>query len=131
MPQKKDKKQSPVRDQEYQLVYSTDRTALPVNCKGCLRPAAECICKSDQSLDPEALRPRISTERKGRGGKTVTVISRLPPHPAFLDKLLKFLKKKIGSGGTAYTNNGEGVIEIQGEHSGKVLELINKFMSQK
>lgn len=55
---------------------------------------------------------RIQREKKGRGGKTVTLVTGLPGGAAELDALLKDLKQHCGAGGTR-----EGaVLEIQGDH---------------
>jgi translation initiation factor 1 len=43
---------------------------------------------------------RVSREKKGHGGKTMTVITGLPGVEADLDALLKRLKSTIGTGGT-------------------------------
>jgi len=55
---------------------------------------------------------RISRETKGRGGKSVNVITGLGLAHAELEALCTQLKKRCGTGGTAK----EGTIEIQGEH---------------
>jgi translation initiation factor 1 len=57
----------------------------------------------------------LRIEKQGRGGKTVTVIDRLPKNELFLKNLTTILKKKCGSGGTYSTAGRDGVIEIQGE----------------
>ncbi|RJQ11097.1 MAG: stress response translation initiation inhibitor YciH [Dehalococcoidia bacterium] len=55
---------------------------------------------------------RIQREKKGRGGKTVTIVTGLPGGTRELDALLKDLKQLCGAGGTR-----EGsVLEIQGDH---------------
>jgi translation initiation factor 1 len=62
----------------------------------------------------------VSQDRKGRGGKTVTLISGLVLTDEALKTLAKDLKAYCGSGGT----RKEGVIEIQGEHRDKVMEFL-------
>ncbi|MCS6814836.1 MAG: translation initiation factor [Cyanobacteria bacterium] len=59
---------------------------------------------------------RIRVERKGRGGKTVSVIEGLQLPSASLAILLKQLKSHCGSGGTAK----DGTIELQGDHRQKL-----------
>ncbi len=54
---------------------------------------------------------RISRETKGRGGKSVTVITGLPVPPSELKAISKTLKQKCGVGGAI---KGEQ-IEIQGD----------------
>ncbi len=65
-------------------------------------------------------------EKGGRGGKTVTVIDRLPKHETFLRDLCKELKSKVGSGGT-YSIDGEGgTIEIQGDKRLAIKTIFDK-----
>ena len=98
------------------LVYSTDggRT-----CPSCRQPLAACRC-------PTARRPvgdgiaRVSREKQGRGGKTVTVVRGLPLDDAALATLGKQLRSACGSGGTVK----DGVLEIQGDHRDRVLALL-------
>ena len=68
----------------------------------------------------------IRIEKAGRGGKTVTVIDRLPPSQAYLDKLARTLKNRCGSGGTFSIGSTGGVIEIQGDKR----ELIRKILTE-
>ncbi len=55
---------------------------------------------------------RIARDRKGRGGKTVTLITGVPGDDAGLQALAQSFKRLCGSGGTAK----DGVIEVQGDH---------------
>ncbi len=68
---------------------------------------------------PSAPRP-IRREKKGRGGKTVTVIYDLKLTPDDLKSLAKQLKQACGTGGTVK----DGVIEIQGDHREKIAERL-------
>ncbi|MEO1068917.1 MAG: translation initiation factor [Cyanobacteria bacterium J06638_6] len=63
---------------------------------------------------------RVQVSRKGRGGKTVTIITGFQHSPDQLTALAKQLKAQCGSGGTAKDN----VIEIQGDHAQKLVELL-------
>lgn len=101
------------------LVYSTDTGRL---CPDCQKPIAECICS--KMVVPEGDGTvRIRRETKGRGGKTVTVISGVPLALDELKTLAAQLKKRCGTGGTLK----DGVIEIQGEHVDLLMaELINQ-----
>ena len=66
---------------------------------------------------------RVSRESKGRGGKTVTIVSGLWLDDAKLQELAKRLKQVCGTGGTVK----EGKIEIQGDQCERVLaELQNR-----
>lgn len=103
------------------LVYSTDSGRL---CPGCSQPVAQCRCKALAA----AARPagdgtaRVSRERQGRGGKTVTVVRGLPLSDAELQALGKALRTACGSGGTAK----DGLIEVQGDHRERVLALLQQ-----
>ena len=99
-------------------VYSTD-PAFKKRCSRC--GSYPCRCPKAKSLPPKQQNPRIFRDRKGRGGKTVTVVRDLQLTPDDLGALGKRLKKKCGSGGTVK----DGTIEIQGDHREKVAgELI-------
>lgn len=112
-------------DQEYALVYSTD--PMPVKrCGNCLRPQAECRC-AQQTINGSPVRPAARIEKKGRGGKSVTVISRLPASKKHIEELLSFLKRSLGCGGTSYLQDGQGIIELQGERAEQALKAIEKF----
>ena len=76
-------------------------------------PAAEPTPKTQQMV-------RVRPTRGGRGGKTVTVIRGLELDAAGFKALLKKLKSRIGSGGTAK----DGVIELQGDQVELTLELL-------
>ena len=123
----KKKKNNPASsDSEYALVYSTD--PLPEKyCPACSRPISGCVCKSNALASVGKLRPAVRIEKKGRGGKTVTLVSKLPPHETFLKELLGYLKRSLGCGGTSYINDGQGIIELQGERQNEVLDLIAKY----
>ena len=65
---------------------------------------------------------RVQPTRGGKGGKTVTVIRGLELDPGALKILLKKLKTRIGSGGTAK----DGLIELQGDQVQIALDLLSK-----
>lgn len=96
------------------VVYS-DGAAIRY-CKRCGAPAhtGRCASAGAAATAPAAGDGvvRIARDRKGRGGKTVTVITGLPGDDAALAALAQSLKKLCGSGGTTKA----GVIEIQGDH---------------
>lgn len=95
------------------IVYSTGIGRV---CPGCLRPVAECVCKTAKAAEVRNLARggavRVGRETQGRKGKGVTVISGLPLGSDALDQLATQLKKRCGSGGTVR----DGLIEIQGDH---------------
>ena len=96
------------------LVYSTD-PKLNVKCAKCKELESECTCEPE--VDPKSYKfvAVLRIEKQGRGGKTVTVVDRLPKSELFLKNLTTLLKKKCGAGGTYITSGRDGVIEIQGD----------------
>ncbi len=95
------------------IVYST---GLGRVCPGCLRPVAECVCKTAKAAEARKVAQggavRVGRETQGRKGKGVTLITGLPLALPALEQLATQLKKRCGSGGTVR----EGIIEIQGDH---------------
>jgi translation initiation factor 1 len=63
---------------------------------------------------------RVSRETKGRAGKGVTLVRGLALDNLALVTLGKQLKTACGSGGTVK----DGVIEVQGDHCDKVIEVL-------
>ncbi|PSB15162.1 stress response translation initiation inhibitor YciH [filamentous cyanobacterium CCP1] len=76
------------------------------------RPIAE--------LPPNQQNLRVQASRKGRKGKTVTVISGFQAKPETLADILKKLKTQCGAGGTIEENE----ILIQGDHAQKLVQLL-------
>ncbi|MDQ6963718.1 MAG: translation initiation factor [Mariprofundales bacterium] len=62
----------------------------------------------------------VRREKKGRGGKEVTVILGLSSNQHDLKAIAKRLKTILGTGGAVKN----GTIEIQGNHCDKVLTLL-------
>jgi translation initiation factor 1 len=83
-------------------------------------------CRCDQPTHPTRKSDgivRVSRDRKGRGGKTVTVIDGVMESEAELSTLAQQLKKLCGSGGTIKDGN----IEIQGDHVEKVMAKLTEL----
>lgn len=74
-------------------------------------------------LPPQQQNLKVQATRKGRGGKTVTVISGFQTNEDTLTKLVKQLKTQCGTGGTLKDNE----IEIQGDHKQKIVEILTKL----
>jgi translation initiation factor 1 len=92
------------------VVYSTERGP---TCPRCGWPERDCRCSSraEQAV-PQRVVAHLRIEKKGRGGKTVTVIDNLPRNAAFVRALAAELKRACGAGGTA----GDASVEVQGDH---------------
>ena len=94
------------------MVYSTGPEGRMI-CPGCRRAPCECpeglagAAKERKQTEPV----RISFRKTGKGSG-VTLVEKLPMHPAGKEELLKKFKKRLGVGGTVKL----GVLEIQGEH---------------
>lgn len=73
-------------------------------------------------LPPQEQDLRVQVSRKGRKGKSVTIISGFSHKPETLTKLAKTLKAQCGSGGTLK----DDTIEIQGEHGPKLVALLTE-----
>ena len=71
-------------------------------------------------LSPAEQDLRVQVSRKGRKGKSVTVVTGFAHKPETLAALAKKLKAQCGSGGTVKGDT----IEIQGEHAAKLLSLL-------
>jgi translation initiation factor 1 len=100
------------------LVYSTDGGRI---CPACRKPVAQCICKAQRASVPARDGVvRVSRESKGRGGKTVTLVRGLALDAMALAALGKRLRSACGTGGTVK----DGVLEIQGDHAERVVELL-------
>ena len=105
-------------------VYST---AFDGKCPVCGWPRRSCKCSSQNRLSDEPLPARIVAklriEKKGRGGKTVTVIYDLPKNDAFLKELGARLKRECGTGGAVT----ETSIELQGEMRDRVRVILQRL----
>ena len=78
--------------------------------------------QSEISLKPEEQRLEAHFSNKGRGGKTVTVISGYQGAESDLKSLAKLLKTKCGVGGSVK----EGEIIIQGNYRDKIMTILKQ-----
>jgi translation initiation factor 1 len=107
-----------VSDRGSRSVYETGRGRL---CPKCGWPAADCRCsKAAAEPVPGTLRCVLRLEKKGRGGKSVTVVADLPRNQAFLSALAAELKRACGTGGTV----ADGAVEIQGDQRERLRPLL-------
>jgi len=101
------------------LVYSSESGRI---CPDCSRPLAGCVCRKGKGAPTGDGVVRIRRETKGRGGKTVTVVSGIPLDEAGVRALAGELKRRCGSGGTV----SDGNVEIQGDHRDLLLAELTR-----
>ena len=104
------------------IVYSTDTGG---KCPGCGWPQRDCKCSSQRAANeaiPNRVVAKLRMEKKGRGGKTMTVVYDLPDNAAFLKELCQELKRSCGTGGAVV----EGGVEIQGDLRERVRDVLEK-----
>ena len=101
------------------IVFSTD-PEWQEKCPVCDELVDLCVCKSDGDKKVSLSVVLIGREKKGRRGKTVTIVSGIHQNPKVVQKELQQL---CGAGGTIKN----GMIEIQGDHR----EKIHDFLQQK
>jgi len=98
-------------DRNARTVYSTAAGSI---CPKCGWPERDCKCSSQFARDealPARVVAKLRMEKKGRGGKVVTVVYDLPQNQAFLRDLAAELKRTCGTGGAV----SENTVEIQGD----------------
>jgi|SRR5262245_10962303 len=103
------------------IVYSTGTGRI---CPGCGWPERDCKCSRTAATEsvPTRVVAKMRVEKKGRGGKTVTVVYDLPNNAEFLKELSQELKRACGSGGTV----AEGAVELQGDQRERVRDVLIK-----
>ena len=109
-------------DRNARIVYSTGGGRV---CPTCGWPADQCKCSSQFSRDaalPDRIVAKLRMEKKGRGGKTVTVVYDLPQNQAFLKELASELKRACGAGGAVVENT----VEIQGDLRDRIRAVLTK-----
>ena len=99
-------------DEKSRLVYSTDK-ALPRKENPAGRPPQGADVRS-----PKAMYVRL--DRKGRSGKSVTIIEGFQLTEKDREALLRKLKTWLGTGGALK----EDLLEIQGDHRDAVISLL-------
>ena len=107
------------------MVYSTGVGRV---CPECGWPETECRCTKQFAVEAVPSRPvaKLRLEKKGRGGKAVTVVYDLPRNASFLKELAQDLKRACGTGGTVI----EDTIELQGDLRDRVRQFLQnrKFL---
>ena len=75
-----------------------------------------------KSIPPHEQTIYLHREKKGRGGKTVTLVKNLVLSEKDMKDLAKKLKRACGTGGTIK----EGWIEIQGDQRQQIADVLRK-----
>ena len=75
-----------------------------------------------KSIPPHEQTVYLHREKKGRGGKTVTLVKNLVLSEKDLKDLAKNLKRTCGTGGTIK----DGLIEIQGDHRSQISDVLRE-----
>jgi translation initiation factor 1 len=99
-------------DEKRRIVYSTDATIPRKENPVGTTP------KPPIPLTQQKVYVRL--DRKGRGGKSVTLIEGLQMSVNNRESLLKQLKARLGTGGTVRNE----VFEIQGDHRDTIIEML-------
>lgn len=98
-------------EEKSRLVYSTDKViSRKENHVG--KPLQLSAHPSEQVY--------VRLERKGRRGKSVTLIEGLQIPAANKEAPLRQLKTRLGTGGT----DRDGILEIQGDHRDEIVPLL-------
>ncbi|HDQ13256.1 MAG TPA: hypothetical protein ENN41_00375 [Sediminispirochaeta sp.] len=104
---------------ENEFVYSTEEGDLRKSGRGKKK-------KQPKSKLPPGIKNdgtvRVQCEKKGRGGKTVTVVYGMPVSTDQLKDWATKLKQDCGSGGSVKS----GTIIIQGDKADRLVEILKK-----
>ena len=79
--------------------------------------------ETNAELPPNQQNLKIQVSRKGKGGKTVSIVSGFQASGETLQSLTKQLKNQCGTGGTLR----ECEIEIQGDHRQQLQGILTKL----
>ncbi len=101
------------------VVFSTDPEPIPPKTSVQLPTNPAAPVRTRQQNTPVL----VMLDRKGRGGKSVSVIKQVMSPAAGKDALLKLLKTKLGTGGTIK----DGDIEIQGDHRDVIVAILKEL----
>jgi translation initiation factor 1 len=95
-------------------------------CSNCKRRIEACVCPAPRQQQQQQRTDgivRVMRDKKGRRGKTVTVVTGLPGNADSLAEVATTLKRLCGSGGTVSGDN----VEIQGDHRDRVAAKLTEL----
>ena len=103
------------------LVYSSEKGRV---CPVCGWPSDNCKCSSRNATAavPDRIVAKLRLEKKGRGGKTVSVVYDLPNNAEFLKTLCQELKRACSVGGAVV----DGGVELQGDQRERLRVLLRQ-----
>jgi len=111
------------RSDNSRTVYSSEHGRV---CPHCGLAEKRCQCRANPRSKGAALNPdadgviRVGRSSKGRGGKTVTLVTGVQLPPGEFRELARALKRHCGTGGTTK----DDVIEIQGDQRDAIFEAL-------
>jgi len=97
------------------LVYSTDKLIS--------RKEGPVVNNINPTLNPAHERITVRLDRKGRSGKSVTVVEGLQISKRNREELLRELKAGLGAGGTVKDMS----LEVQGDHRDALIAALTKL----
>ena len=103
-----------MNDDKSRLVYSTDKVVH--------RNDNTSIKDPKETIHPLQQKVYVRLERKGRGGKSVTLIEGLQVSVKDREALLKQLKTRLGAGGSIKSD----LLEIQGDQRDAVIAMLQE-----
>jgi translation initiation factor 1 len=104
-------------EEKSRLVYSTDKV---------ITRKEKSAVKEPQLTPHPSEHVYVRLERKGRAGKSVTLVEGFQIPARDRQRLLRQLKTRLGTGGT----DKEGTFEIQGDHRDTIISLL-QYMGYK
>ncbi len=101
-------------DEKSKLVYSTEQA---------ISRKEKPVEKILHDVRPAQQRVTVRLDRKGRSGKTVTVVDGLHMTQNNMEGLLRQLKAQLGAGGTVKDTS----LEIQGDHRDMLMSVLERM----
>ena len=104
------------------LVYSTDGGRVKATPHNRKVEAQRSVPAPGPAVPADGV-VRVSRDKKGRGGKTATLVTGLPGSEAELEALAKRLKSTLGTGGGIESRT----LVLQGDHRERLLEELTRL----